>query len=53
MDKVSRRLGVTIRIDIDILEKLEELAHVDKVRPAKKAELIIVDYINNLPVNEL
>jgi hypothetical protein len=52
MEKVSRRLSVTIRLDIPDIEKLEALAAKEYVRPAKKAENIVLEYLKLHPVPE-
>lgn len=50
-DTISRRLGITVRLDMKLVETLEELARIDNVRPTKKAEMILVEYLNTTPVN--
>jgi len=50
MEHISRRLGISIRMDVEKVEQLEELAHTDKVRPTRKAEMIILEYLEAHPV---
>lgn len=52
MEQVSRRLGLTIRMDIHDIELLEALARADRIRPAKKAENIVLDYIRSHQVTD-
>lgn len=52
MEHIARRLGISIRMDIDKVGHLEELAHIDKVRPTRKAEMIILEYLETHPVNK-
>lgn len=52
MEHIARRLGISIRMDIDKVTHLEELAHTDKVRPTRKAEMIILEYLATHPVNK-
>ncbi|MCK4528004.1 hypothetical protein KAW18_11600 [candidate division WOR-3 bacterium] len=51
MEQVSRRLGVTIRLDIRDIELLESLAQGERIRPAKKAENIVLEYLTSHQVN--
>lgn len=51
MEHIARRLGISVRIDIDKVAQLEELAHIDKVRPTRKAEMIILEYLASHPIN--
>ena len=52
MEHIARRLGISLRMDIDKVGHLEELAHIDKMRPTKKAEMIIIEYLASHPINE-
>jgi len=47
MEKVCRRLSVTVRLDISDIEILEALAAKEYIRPAKKAEGIVIEYLRS------
>ena len=52
MEHIARRLGISLRMDIDNVIHLEELAHIDKMRPTRKAEMIIVEYLEAHPIEQ-